>query len=146
MSEELKLLPCPFCGSHDVEVQGKPAILDALDSVCCNECTADAPYPVWNNRAELAAIKAGRGDAVASALKELAKQFLEAWPDHTGKYYFLLGAGLEIAKAAPPATGDATSVERELLLRIAFPATTSDKNDAIAELRAVLAQSHGVKS
>ena len=53
MSEELTLLPCPFCGSRDVEVQGKPAILDALDSVCCNECTADAPHPVWNTRAQL---------------------------------------------------------------------------------------------
>ncbi len=52
MSEELTLLPCPFCGSRDVEVQGKPAILDALDSVCCNECTADAPYPAWNTRAQ----------------------------------------------------------------------------------------------
>jgi len=50
MSNEL--LPCPFCGSHDVEVQGKPAILDSLDSVLCNECTADAPYPVWNTRAK----------------------------------------------------------------------------------------------
>lgn len=50
-----KLLPCPFCGSEDVEIQGKPAILDALDSVFCNECTADAPYPVWNTRAALAA-------------------------------------------------------------------------------------------
>ena len=48
-----ELLSCPFCGSHDVEVQGKPAILDALDSVCCNECSADAPYPVWNTRAQL---------------------------------------------------------------------------------------------
>ena len=60
MTEELK--PCPFCGSHDVEVQGKPAILDALDSVSCNECTADAPYPVWNTRSEL---KAGQGEAAA---------------------------------------------------------------------------------
>ena len=51
MAEELKA--CPFCGSHDVEVQGKPAILDALDSVCCNECSADAPYPVWNTRAQI---------------------------------------------------------------------------------------------
>ena len=62
MSEELTLLPCPFCGSRDVEVQGKPAILDALDSVCCNECTADAPHPVWNTRAQL---PSQGGEAVA---------------------------------------------------------------------------------
>lgn len=59
---EPKLLPCPFCGSHDIEVQGKPAILDALDSVYCNECTADAPYPVWNTRAKL---PSQGGEAVA---------------------------------------------------------------------------------
>lgn len=39
---------------------------------------------------------------LVDALRELAKQFLEAWPDHTGKYHFLIGAGHEIAKAAPP--------------------------------------------
>jgi hypothetical protein len=58
-------------------------------------------------------------DVVGDALKELAKQFLEAWPDHTGKYYFLLGAGLDIAKAAQsaePVQGEADAyipVDRE---------------------------------
>lgn len=36
--------------------------------------------------------------------------------------------------------GECVAVDRELLLRIAIPATTSDKNDALAELRAKLAQ------
>ena len=52
---------------------------------------------------------------VAGALKELAKQFKEAWPDHTGKYHFLIGAGHNIAKAlatpAPiPDVGEAVEV------------------------------------
>lgn len=54
MTEQNKageLLPCPFCGSADVEVQGKPAILDGLDSVVCNQCTADAPIHAWQARA-----------------------------------------------------------------------------------------------
>src|SRR5690606_34694012 len=44
------LLPCPFCGSTDVEIDGKPAILDALDSVSCNQCTAGAPIHAWQGR------------------------------------------------------------------------------------------------
>lgn len=41
------LLPCPLCGSTDVEIDGKPVILDALDSVSCNQCTAGAPIHAW---------------------------------------------------------------------------------------------------
>lgn len=34
---------------------------------------------------------------VSVALRELAEQFKEAWPDHQGKYDFLIGAGARIA-------------------------------------------------
>jgi CDGSH-type Zn-finger protein len=50
MSEELK--PCPFCGGTDLEVHGKPGILNAHDDVGCNACDAFTPLPTWNRRAQ----------------------------------------------------------------------------------------------
>lgn len=46
--------------------------------------------------------------------------------------------------AAAPAQPQSESVivPRELILRIAFPATTTDKNDALSEIRAMLGGDH----
>lgn len=100
-------------------------------------CVRESDYDALN--AELAELKAGQGEAVAGALKELAEKFREAWPDHTGKYHFLVGAGLEIAKTAPPATG--VIVPRELLVRhlneIGEYALAENTDE---QLRALLAQ------
>lgn len=90
MSEELTLLPCPFCGSRDVEVQGKPAILDALDSVCCNECTADAPHPVWNTRAQLPSLEGEAVEVVGYGFKHVDKGWL-----FSGKSYHEVNPCLE---------------------------------------------------
>ncbi len=59
MTSELKLLPCPFCGSDDIDPEGvffydggdtaKP-----INAPACNKCSATSGKTVddWNNRAE----------------------------------------------------------------------------------------------
>lgn len=62
MSEQNKdaeLLPCPFCGSTDLEVHGKPGILNAHDDVGCNGCNAFTPAPTWNRRSLPAGVPDG---------------------------------------------------------------------------------------
>ena len=61
MSDELNLLPCPFCGSAEVRLIERD---DLLDSVMCYECSAEgtatndkqraAEY--WNRRSPIAAV------------------------------------------------------------------------------------------
>ena len=64
MSEKIKLKPCPFCGSHDIEI--KQVIQDSWMIHChqChaavqflkNECWSSKTHAViasWNRRAEV---------------------------------------------------------------------------------------------
>src|SRR3990167_1760691 len=98
-------------------------------------------------RLELASLKSkqqrggvaikGMADALRHVTKELDAESCEdidyAQVSGALSAYELFGASLNTA-------GECVAVDRELLLRIAIPATTNDKNDALAELRDLFAQ------
>lgn len=75
--------------------QAEPACSDERPCVSCfsddGACLAE-PAPAQGEREAF---------EVAHALRALAEQFKEAWPEHDGKYDFLVGAGSRIARAAP---------------------------------------------
>lgn len=60
MSDEIKLLPCPFCGGSDLEydgasMYGDPDHSNASEWVNCNTCEGSGPVGVcgateWNKR------------------------------------------------------------------------------------------------
>lgn len=48
MTDEIKLLPCPFCSSTDIFIRQKTNHSDAE----CHQCGSVATLTIWNNRAE----------------------------------------------------------------------------------------------
>lgn len=56
MTDRIELKPCPFCGGTNLEVHGKPGILNAHDDIGCNDCDAFTPEPTWNRRAKPASV------------------------------------------------------------------------------------------
>lgn len=144
MSEELK--PCPFCGCRATSITDAENVrITGSHSDACPFRDVDVivdSRDAWNTRAELAALKAGQGEAVAEVLSnrignDTATIDKALWPGT--KLY-----------TAPPAPADARSVPVELLERVCvdrcYPAGHTMSIRAIDELRALLAQSQEVKS
>lgn len=80
MSEQKKdeeLLPCPFCGSTDLEVHGKPGILSAHDDVGCNDCNAFTPAPTWNRRSMPVGVP--DGEQLKAKVLELIRDECKYW-------------------------------------------------------------------
>lgn len=114
MSEELK--PCPFCGG-----EADPDGWMNGDGECgpeCESCGATASSViVWNRRAELTAIKAGQGEAVAwqtvcSSERRFSVNKCSA--EERGEHWRENGRGsvaVEPLFAAPPATGQGEVVD-----------------------------------
>lgn len=133
------------CRKHRIQV---PIVAPSTCASCeLEKCRGDRhDFAVENERlrTELAALKAGQGEAVAFAQGNLVDIFedstvsvirREADDSYTLPLYL-----------APPASADAVSVPRELLERLAAPsAWLHDLRKYQAELRAILAQSQGVK-
>ena len=75
------LLPCPFCGSTKISIEGEQIQSDLLDdpemkhlpiiSVCCEDCgasaalgqTAEKAANVWNTRAPIDTYTTGGGSS-----------------------------------------------------------------------------------
>ena len=163
MSEELK--PCPFCGGIDLEVHGKPGILNAHDDVGCNTCSAFTPFPTWNTRAELSRVKAGQGEAVEvvahiyqheeTGIVGFVDQQQVDWGfQKNNPRLQLCGPLMTVAQherivaatTSPPSDPITVPVWRELLERIdQYYRDGMSINPELEELRALLAQSEEVK-
>lgn len=85
MSEERKILPCPFCGSTAITIEWEPcAPLDEGDTTRrwfaeCTQCSCQGPFcqkepqviPAWNKRAPT--VLDGAGQDLESCAKTLIK-------------------------------------------------------------------------
>lgn len=156
MSEELK--PCPFCGG-----EADPEGWMNGDGECgpeCESCGATASSViVWNRRAELTAIKAGQGEAVAwecTAVRGGVSMQRSTWKseeDADGWIEHYKARDCQTTKTplytAQPASANARVVPVELLAEAAYwlgvhSSPCSIEQQLADELRALLAQSESV--
>jgi len=57
MSEDVKLKPCPFCGSDDLIHRPANETHSDVGYVKCNNCLSSASVKAWSTRTNPAAVK-----------------------------------------------------------------------------------------
>jgi hypothetical protein len=92
----MKLLPCPFCGSTNIDAEGWASSERA--GPACDDCSGTADtVTLWNRRPA-----ANRIEALEAALRDIAGQMLidEHGEDYNGDYEAGYEAIVRIARAA----------------------------------------------
>lgn len=100
MNDTIELKPCPFCGSKNLEVHGKPGILNAHDDVGCNDCNAFSPLPTWNRRAQSDSVP-DEAESIDDRIRILSRK-LGLARNHNPSPAQLRAAGIELVRPEPP--------------------------------------------
>lgn len=76
----IELLPCPFCGSNNIEVHRSPEIGNSYCRVLCSDCGISTQFhgkqkkaiDVWNKRLKTNAVKAAKN--IKKTIKKVTKR------------------------------------------------------------------------